>query len=172
MESKNRRIEDEQAIKALREIINFNDPDMFNLYWFKHVDAPELAIVDSYICLNHEKTTREQKTAAYSLLRLLVNKDALDSWLEGTATVFDRTDRRVLKWRREVLKAGKCAKCGSTKNLQAHHILHWSMYPKGRDDVSNGMCLCDECHAKEHEGEISYSLMMSNIQKRKGVAHA
>lgn len=66
--------------------------------------------------------------------------------------VTDRNDKEVAQWRKDVLLAyGKtCGKCGSTENLQAHHILPWSDFPEVRTEVSNGICLCGSCHSKEH----------------------
>ena len=69
------------------------------------------------------------------------------------------------------LKSGKCDKCGKTDNLEAHHIVHWTVYPKGRVDIKNGICLCDECHAEEHRGELPYEMMKSKVAKRKGVSN-
>lgn len=171
MVNSNRSKEDEIAIQSLREMINFYDRRYFIVRNYEYVEDPELIIIDSYIALCDERTTRYQKEAAYELLKRLVKKELLDSWLEGTTGVHDRDDYRVRKWKREVLKAGRCEKCGSRKNLEAHHIVHWSVYPKGRVDVKNGMCLCDECHAQVHKGELPYAMMMSRIQKRRGVAN-
>lgn len=45
----------------------------------------------------------------------------------------------------------------------------WAIYPKGRIDLSNGVCLCDERHAEEHKDQIPYAMMMSRIRKRQAV---
>lgn len=71
----------------------------------------------------------------------------------------ERNDARVRHWTQAVLSKGKCECCGSTENLEAHHILHWSDYPPGRIDVKNGQCLCHQCHTNEHYGEKVYALM-------------
>lgn len=170
MENPNRSEKDQITIEELRKIVNFYNPLLFKVWMYKYILDPELVIIDSYLCLCHEKTTKEQKTAAYELLRNLVRKDVLDLWLEGSAVVCDREDRLVRKWKKEVLKRGKCELCGETEHLEAHHIVPWAIYPKGRIDVKNGMCLCDKCHAEQHKGEIEYAMMKYNVKKRRGVS--
>ena len=98
-----------------------------------------------------------------------MKEDTLDNWLEGSATVCDRNDRYVLRWKRAVVKRGKCEKCGRTEHLEAHHKIPWAIYPKGRIDLNNGACLCDECHAEEHKDQLPYAMMMSRIRKRQAV---
>lgn len=169
MENLNRSKEDEVALQALREMINFYDTRHFYVFRYKYVVDPELVIIDAYICICHEKTTKEQKEAAYELLKYLVKKDTLDNWLEGSAVVCDRNDKYVLRWKRAVIKRGKCEKCGRTEHLEAHHRIPWAIYPKGRIDLNNGVCLCDECHAEEHKDQLPYAMMMSRIRKRQAV---
>lgn len=59
---------------------------------------------------------------------------------------------------------GKCVLCGSTENLQVHHKLHRA--DGGTDDLDNLVTLCEECHAKQHEGEPVHNLMMKRIRDR------
>lgn len=169
MENQNRSKKDEAALQALREMINFYDTRHFYVHRYKDVVDPELVIIDAYICICHEKTTKVQKEAAYELLKRLVKEDTLDNWLEGSATVCDRNDRYVLHWKRAVVKHGKCEKCGRTEHLEAHHKIPWAIYPKGRINLNNGACLCDECHAEEHKDQLPYAMMMSRIRKRQAV---
>ena len=65
------------------------------------------------------------------------------------------------KWKKDVLRKGKCEVCGATEQLEAHHIIHWSEHPMGRVDVNNGMCLCHKCHTDEHKNERVFNLMIS-----------
>lgn len=71
------------------------------------------------------------------------------------------------EWRRKVKKRdGKCMRCGSTSNLEVHHITPLSFYIEKYNidsiqksiqykselwNVSNGITLCNTCHKKEHE---------------------
>lgn len=74
------------------------------------------------------------------------------NWRGGTSSerkcAGARTDHK--KWRNAVLlrDGWTCVKCGSTKDVEAHHILPWAYFPNLRCDVSNGEALCLECHKK------------------------
>jgi 5-methylcytosine-specific restriction endonuclease McrA len=54
------------------------------------------------------------------------------------------------KWRAAVFARDghKCVLCGSTHRLQGDHIKPASLFPELVRDVSNGRCLCFECHKK------------------------
>jgi hypothetical protein len=45
---------------------------------------------------------------------------------------------------------GDCDMCGSTRHLQAHHLDGWHAAPEKRYDMSNGIALCRNCHARYH----------------------
>lgn len=55
-------------------------------------------------------------------------------------------------WSLSVKKRDKfiCQKCGSNKNLCAHHVESWSICPEKRFEVENGLTLCFECHNVVH----------------------
>lgn len=59
------------------------------------------------------------------------------------------------KWRESVLKRDKyvCQKCGSSKKLNVHHIKAFSLFPDLREDINNGITLCEKCHKKLHKLE-------------------
>lgn len=61
-----------------------------------------------------------------------------------------RTSAKYKQWRLEVFKRDNfiCTKCGSKKDIEAHHIKEQSKYPSLRFDVSNGLTLCHICHKK------------------------
>ena len=44
----------------------------------------------------------------------------------------------------------KCQRCGSNKNLNAHHLNSYHWYKEGRTDVNNGVTLCSDCHKLFH----------------------
>ena len=48
----------------------------------------------------------------------------------------------------------RCQKCGSVKDLQAHHRKYRSRH--GDDSLANLVTLCAYCHMEEH-GQLSYS---------------
>lgn len=55
-------------------------------------------------------------------------------------------------WANTVKKRDKntCQKCGSKKNLNAHHKRPKTKYPKLSLIVSNGITLCKKCHTNHH----------------------
>lgn len=66
----------------------------------------------------------------------------------------DRGSDKSINWRKSVFKRDNytCQKCGDSKggNLNAHHIIPFSVDESLRFDVSNGITLCTKCHKKEH----------------------
>ena len=101
-----------------------------------------------------------RKYAALLLLKAFLTHHVLHEILEEDGIYpFDRNDYRVRRWTKEVLKRGKCEMCGSTERLEAHHIIKWVDYPKGRADIANGQCLCHKCHTNEHIHDQSYYMM-------------
>ena len=49
-----------------------------------------------------------------------------------------------------ILRDKKCVRCGTTENLQAHHLKTWKSHPDLRYEVSNGAALCPLCHHAQH----------------------
>lgn len=47
-----------------------------------------------------------------------------------------------------------CKNCGSTENLNAHHIMPKGEYPELSLDLDNGVTLCEDCHSEVHGYEI------------------
>jgi hypothetical protein len=57
------------------------------------------------------------------------------------------------KWRKAVYERDgyKCKICGSTNEIEAHHLDGWALAPERRHDVENGVTLCLVCHSKFHK---------------------
>lgn len=103
-----------------------------------------------------------RKKAATLILRALLPKDAYERIMcDGAVYPFDRDDKRMAAWKRAVLAPGRCAFCGATEHLEAHHIIGWAEWPQGRADVTNGLCLCHSCHTEEHRFSPAYHLMLA-----------
>jgi predicted phage replisome organizer len=66
----------------------------------------------------------------------------------------DRNSDAYKQWRKDVYERDgyKCQKCGTMKELQAHHIEHWKNNKDLRYDVNNGITLCRRCHLEAHGG--------------------
>ena len=144
-------------------MVDIKDTRAFKTWNFCLVDDPLEMVVEAIAILigNYDIT---RKWAANLLLKALL-RDDFKAFLfedEGIYPV-DRDDYRVLAWKKEILSAGQCRKCGSTEHLEAHHIIKWSEYPQGRIDIKNGECLCHACHTEEHAGDQSYHMMAAKV---------
>jgi hypothetical protein len=132
----------------------------FNVYNYDHLPNgnPEIIIDALAVVIGDYEVLR--KKAALLLLKYLLRKDFYEALMNDYDLYpYDRNDKRVAAWKREVLKNKKCEQCGSEEKLEAHHIIGWAEFPRGRIDVKNGMCLCHGCHTDAHYGERSYSMM-------------
>lgn len=60
----------------------------------------------------------------------------------------NRRSPEDLKWKKAVIERDDhtCQICGSTENLEAHHIKPIEERPDLRHDPDNGMCVCHDCH--------------------------
>jgi 5-methylcytosine-specific restriction endonuclease McrA len=66
----------------------------------------------------------------------------------------DRNSQRYKDWRISVFQRDRyrCQKCGTQKDIQAHHIKSWKNNKDLRYVVSNGITLCRKCHLEAHGG--------------------
>ena len=68
---------------------------------------------------------------------------------------------------KQVLKKDRvCQECGATENLQAHHIIPFSV--GGADTLENGEALCPSCHANRHPG-VPYELFFKREKSQRTV---
>ena len=99
-------------------------------------------------------------------MKALLPSDVVKSILEDDGVYpVDRNDPRVRQWKKVILSKGKCELCGIDEKLEAHHIVKWADFPKGRIDINNGQCLCVDCHSKAHEGENVEALILSKKRR-------
>lgn len=55
-------------------------------------------------------------------------------------------------WVKSVIeREGECQKCGSKRNLEAHHMQKQNRYDKHYFDQEWGVCLCRDCHREFHK---------------------
>lgn len=107
-----------------------------------------------------------QKYAAVILLKMLLPKNITEMILHDDGIYpIDRNDARVRNWVKKVKEKNVCEMCGSTESLEAHHIVRWSDYPKGRIDINNGMCVCIDCHADLHKYEKVHELIKTKKRR-------
>lgn len=96
----------------------------------------------------------EKQYAASILLKMLFKEryHELQALLkeETGFKVNDRRNTKVVSWSKKVKKTGKCEVCGSKEKLVAHHRIPWEYSIKGRTNLNNGQCLCENCHKIIH----------------------
>jgi predicted restriction endonuclease len=113
--------------------------------------------------------TPTQQYAATILMHMLLKEDfrqLMEDLREITGfKVNDRNSAKVVAWKKKVKKIGRCEICGSKNNLVAHHIVPWSYSIKGRTDVTNGQCLCRDCHVMMHNDDLWIEYMQKKVKK-------
>lgn len=81
----------------------------------------------------------------------------ISHWEEHNTTKAQRRKRLTYsyrQWRDAVIKRDKvCQMCGSSKRLEVHHIKPYAAYPELRQELSNGITLCHDCHVQLHKQE-------------------
>lgn len=80
-------------------------------------------------------------------------------WYENNGigeTARKRNNYTYRKLREEVLARDgyACTECGSTDDLQAHHLKPFAEYPEYRFDIDNGVTLCRACHMRIHGRKV------------------
>lgn len=77
----------------------------------------------------------------------------------------ERMNPQSRVWRKAVLErdGGFCRICHATDKLEAHHILPFGTHPERRWEVSNGLTLCKECHARVRYRELENAEMFQFI---------
>lgn len=112
--------------------------------------------------------TPEQQYAASILLHMMLKGDYakfVEAMKEITGfKVNNRQSGKAVTWGKKIKARGRCEICGTTENLEAHHIVPWSCSIKGRFDLKNGQCLCVDCHKMIHDD----SLWLEYMAKKHG----
>ena len=92
------------------------------------------------------------RPAVGSPLAITTFKKPHDSELSYEEKVLSRNIPGYSRWVSEVKELADytCVKCGSTKNVVAHHINNYRDFPDQRTAINNGACLCSRCHSLFH----------------------
>jgi len=91
---------------------------------------------------------------------------------KGGATELLRGIRRspgYYQWRKQVLKRDlrTCRDCGTTTNINAHHLKSILEYPELVFDVYNGLTLCQDCHDRHTAWQRLNGRRKIKFKKRK-----
>ena len=118
------------------------------------LDIPKRSRSEARIGIKFSDTHMENLTKANQAKAL--SGSSHPNWQGGKSTENDKRmaalkrDPRYKAWAKAVKSVGFCKSCGSTQELHAHHILPKSTHPHLIHDISNGMCLCKDCHTALH----------------------
>lgn len=90
--------------------------------------------------------------------------------------ITSRRFKEVKKWIKDVYARDGyvCTKCGSSKDLHAHHIVSWNESIELRIDLNNGITLCNSCHQKLHKvgTKLSEETKIKIVEARKWYKHS
>jgi len=69
------------------------------------------------------------------------------------------------RWGEEVKKlyGYRCAFCGSTEKIEAHHINQVALFPDLETSLENGIALCHNCHYAAHNGDYTTKYRRSEM---------
>lgn len=109
------------------------------------------------IIFRHDKEFIEYAFRMFDRLKIIErepNKISINPFWKNSR---DRNSPRYKKWRKDVFTRDgfKCTKCGSTQNIQAHHVIPWAETAAQKElrfDIKNGITLCRMCHLLAHGG--------------------
>jgi hypothetical protein len=105
------------------------------------------------------KLRENYKTPSYKELwyqrQLEVVKRGEDHWNWQGGITKDNASKRegTSQWRKSVYQRDlyHCRLCGSNIDLEAHHIIPFSVSEKLQTDIENGITLCSGCHLTIHK---------------------
>lgn len=84
-----------------------------------------------------------------------------------------------IEWRKSIYERDHycCVVCGTSRDLNAHHINSYSLYPAVRLHMLNGVTMCKECHKAYHRytefspaticGWLEFLRMVDDIRSEK-----
>lgn len=91
----------------------------------------------------YRKTPKGKAVQKAAMQRYYLNLDL--------ATAGRVTQRALSAWAVQVKQRDQCCQvCGSTKKLEAHHVLPKNQFPELALELSNGITLCKFHHAEHH----------------------
>lgn len=110
------------------------------------------------------KKKNKEKSKPYEASELII-KPKTEDWDY-------HKDLKALEWKSKRLKIlnrdeYKCVKCGSTKNLQVHHIKYLSGHKPWEYADKLLVTLCRECHYKEHHKDLYKELKEGEVIQTK-----
>jgi hypothetical protein len=134
---------------------------------FKHTEETKAKMRANHPHLHRPHTEEEKKKLADTWRRIghpkgLLGKHHTDetkrkgkrnaNWKGGLTELVKgiRRSPEFYQWRKSVLERDHrtCRDCGSTENINAHHIKSLIEYPEFVFEIDNGLTLCEDCHKR------------------------
>lgn len=100
-------------------------------------------------CTNNKIHEDGKTYCRYCIRKVLSTKNPN---IKDEERIRKRTNIENHIWRKSVFERDnyKCILCGSNKDIEAHHIYGYKMFPEKRYDTSNGATLCKIHHSLFH----------------------
>lgn len=105
---------------------------------------------------NYSKTNHDGKIYCRACAKKLFNSGLLHPKYNQNISIEERMEKRTYEkysiFIRKVLARDnyKCKCCGSSNNLEVHHLDGYNWCKEKRTDVLNGITLCHNCHSNFH----------------------
>jgi predicted phage replisome organizer len=157
--------------KHIKKIEKLNNGDTLIALWLKLLTKSKLKNSYGYLVFNvaNIELTDDKLTAIFRYKNIRELLDTLEKHgfikreqksilvIPWWCPRRDRNSQRYREWRQRVLVRDNftCQGCGTKKELQAHHIVHWKDCGDNDDlrySTENGITLCKKCHLEAHGG--------------------
>lgn len=122
-----------------------------------------LCTCGNYTTVTSSKLTSGAVKSCGCLKKDMMTGDKNSSWKGGITpeNLKIRASPEYKFWRSSVFKRDdySCVVCTSNKNIRAHHLESFGLYPDLRLLIENGVTLCEKCHINFHSlyGNVYFS---------------
>jgi len=96
---------------------------------------------------NYTELSETEKSETESIRPLNVRDKYLSCYVNEYRSKFSKDHQKVT----DEKDGHKCQVCGSEEYLEVHHRATWAEAPDLRLHPDNGIVLCVDCHAAQHE---------------------
>ncbi len=130
-------------------------------------ESNEIVYLCQYCHNYHPYQINTEITMAYRLCTIgLISEEERDRVIDRIQTPKKKRRNAATYYANKNVVKKKCEHCGSTQNLQVHHIL--PVADGGTDDPENLRVLCETCHKETHKyGQPLNRRLRRAMEKRK-----
>jgi len=78
-----------------------------------------------------------------------------------------QNDVEGVHWANKIIQmfGHKCARCGSSEKIHAHHIAPKSKHPELKFDLNNGIALCQKCHTGRKNIDSVHKILRNDPER-------